>query len=223
MLGANAAAASGSMFVSARAAFPFVRRGSADVESELRELRVLHRDLKDKKKDLALRLKQKRQRDARLMAKVQLLVFHAGNERGEVELSIRVCRRLERYLRSSCRGSWPASSTNVKNKHRRYKRIATCADQHQLWFMIISVAATRRQASATALPRLRSRFSHTECACSICGTTNIGYRHLAPFNAMQESVVIYDLAYSVMRHRSFSQSNVLLCLPLVGLVAHRCF
>ena len=66
---------------------------------------MLHRDLKNKKKDLALRLKQKRQRDARLMAKVQFLVFHAGNERGQVELRIRVRRRLERYLQSNCRGS----------------------------------------------------------------------------------------------------------------------
>ena len=66
---------------------------------------MLHRDLKNKKKDLAIRLKQKRQRDARLMAKVQLLVLHAGNERGEVELSIRVRRRLERYPRNNCRGS----------------------------------------------------------------------------------------------------------------------
>ena len=55
------------------AAVHFLRRGSAGVESELRELRVLHRDLKNKKKELALRLKQKRQRDARLMAKVRFL------------------------------------------------------------------------------------------------------------------------------------------------------
>ena len=105
MMEANEAApASGSTFLWFHAAVHFLRRGSAGVESELRELRVLHRDLKNKKKELALRLKQKRQRDARLMAKVQFLVLPVG-ERCGFELSVRVHRRPERYPRSNCRGS----------------------------------------------------------------------------------------------------------------------